>query len=142
MTLNRWLLLPLILTSCTAPVTPALRANPALQAPHSVQTFAQTDPLQSRGIVKAEYTYSADQTELTITMERDDGQTQENHLVRQPLGGSAVSVETVLKRNGAVTSRHRTLVDEAQLALKVAANNGWQSVYHDLKERYQLAGLL
>lgn len=94
------------------------------------------------GVVNSRYEYSADNTELNVIIEQSSGEEMTLQLIRRPLGNSTVSVQTTVKENGQVSSRYRTTPGEAQLAVKLAANNGWRNVYNDLKERYELAGLL
>ncbi len=127
----------LVLSACQN--TPVLAPQGANQPLFNPAVNAQS--LQSRGVVKSDFSYNSDQTELTVTIEQDNGETTDYQLIRRPVGGSAVTVQTVVKQNGQVTSRHRTTASEAELVIKVAANNGWQNVYRDLKTRYQLAGL-
>ena len=130
-------LLPLILlTACQAP-----QMFPRVAAPRSPLTF-QRSSQTARGLIKSEFTYSVDKTELMISMVHDTGETVEAKTVRNPLTGLAVQTLTTTKRNGAVVSSKPTLPAEAELVVKVAANNGWQEVYRDLKARYQLAGLI
>lgn len=139
-------LFPLILlTACQAgparvmtPVAPFNNVNNVgqMRAPVSAQNVA------TRGLTKSEFTYSGDKTELTVIMVHDTGETVETKTIRNPLTGNKVSAETTTKRNGAVVSKRATTPAEADLTVKVAANNGWQDVYRDLKARYQLAGLI
>jgi len=130
----KWLLPLCLLSACAPAMLPQQppRPAPGLQALNTPE----------RGLTSSTYRYSADQTELTIIMQYDNGETHENSVTRRPLGGNTVSAETVVKRGASVVRRHQTRADEAQLALKVAANNGWREVYNDLRARYQLAGLL
>ncbi|MGE3724719.1 MAG: hypothetical protein AB7I41_04160 [Candidatus Sericytochromatia bacterium] len=96
----------------------------------------------SRAITDSRFSYSADRSELTVILVHDSGETVEYSAVRRPLDGLSVQAQTTVKRNGSVVSSARTTPSEAQLVLKTAANNGWQEVYKDLKERYRLAGLV
>lgn len=134
MSLTKYLLPLCLLSACSAP--PMLPPVGPMQPPVTLQQRSTTP---DRGIVRSDYRYSPDRSELTIIMEHDNGETQENSLIQR---GGSVTVETVIKRNGSVQRRHRTRADEAQLAVKVAANNGWRDVHSDLRSRYQLAGLL
>jgi hypothetical protein len=121
----------LILAGCqTAP-----NFNPSTPSPllNSSSTRAVTD---------VRYSYSSDRSELIITMTHDSGDTVEYSLVRRPVDGSTVTAQTTIKRNTVVVSSTRTTPTEAQLVLKAAANNGWQDVFRDLKERYRLIGLV
>ena len=95
-----------------------------------------------RAVTDVRYSYSSDHSELLITMTHDNGDTTEYSLVRRPLDGPTVSAQTTVKRNTVVVSSTRTTPTEAQLVLKAAANNGWQDVFRDLKERYRLIGLV
>lgn len=130
----RLILSLLLLTACQAPQL----AN----RPNAPVTLQRASAPATRGLVKATYAYSADKTELTITMVQDSGETIEAKTVRNPLTGNAVQALTTTKRNGAVVSSKPTVQEEAQLTIKVVANNGWADVYKDLKARYQLAGLV
>lgn len=112
-------------------------ANPALVSAATAQNTST-----ERGVLNSRYEYNADNTELNIIVEQSSGEEMTLQLIRRPLGGSAVTVQTVVKQNGQVSSRYRTTPGEAQLAVKLAANNGWRNVHSDLKERYELAGLL
>lgn len=112
--------------------------QPAVFQPRPVLIQANGQPV-SQGITKAKYQYSADKSTLTLTMDRDTGDTLEMITVSR---GGSVSAETIIKRGGGVVSRKPTLSSEADLAVKVAANNGWQDVHGDLKARYTAAGLL
>lgn len=94
------------------------------------------------GVVNSRYEYSTDNTELNVIIEQSNGEEMTLQLIRRPLGNSTVTVQTTVKENGQVSSRYRTTPGEAQLVVKLAANNGWRNVYNDLKERYELAGLL
>ena len=131
------LLLSGLLTACgprqgvSVPVsTPAL--NPIV---------AQNN-LTATGVVDSRYEYNGDNTELNVIIEQSSGEEMTLQLIRRPLGGSSVSVQTIVKEGGQVSSRYRTTPGEAQLAVKLAANNGWRNVYNDLKARYEPAGLL
>ncbi len=127
--------LSMVLVACAGPrqgVSPVLPPNPALTA--------QNTP--ARGVVDSRYEYNADRTELNMIIEQSSGEEMTLQLIRRPLGNSTVSVQTVVREGGQVSSRYRTTPGEAQLAVKLAANNGWRDVYNDLKERYELAGLL
>ena len=75
-------------------------------------------------------------------IEQSSGEEMTLQLIRRPLGNTTVSVQTFIREGGQISSRYRTTPGEAQLAVKLAANNGWRNVYRDLKERYELAGLL
>lgn len=134
MFLNRWLILPLLLCSCTAPAA----IHPSAQ---NTQLLQQMGRVNSQGIVNSTFRYSADKTTLTVQIEREAGQVFEYSSTRRPLTGAQITTETVLTISGSTIYRHRTTVDEAELAIKVSANNGWQEIYADLKERYKLAGL-
>lgn len=135
MSLTKYLAPLCLLSACSAPpmLPPVIGAMPPSVA------LQQRSTAPERGIVRSDYRYSSDRSELTIIMEHDNGETQENLLVQR---GGSVTVETVIKRSGSVQRRHRTRADEAQLAIKVAANNGWRDVHSDLRSRYQQAGLL
>ncbi len=98
--------------------------------------------LGARAITDSRFSYSADRSELTVILVHDSGETIEYSAVRRPLDGMSVQAQTTVKRNGSVVSSARSTPSEAQLAIKTAANNGWQEVYKDLKERYRLAGLV
>lgn len=133
------LMLPmLLLTACQAPMTRSL--TPA--APMRPMTMQRAQNVVARGLLKSEFKYSADKTELTVIMVHDTGETIKAVTTRNPLTGSAVKAETITERNGAVVQRRATTPAEADLTVKVCANNGWQDVYRDLKARYQLAGLI
>lgn len=129
----------LISTLVACQATPVLPSSRALNPANPLLTRQNVVP---QGVTKAHFSYSADKTELTVIIESDTGEVTENSLIQKPLGGSTVTVETVVKRNNQVVSRHRTLASEAELAIKVAANNGWRDVFTDLKARYKLAGLV
>lgn len=132
--MKKHLIFPLILlTACQAPQLSNRPGGPVT---------VQRSSVSSRGLVKATYAYSADKTELTLTMVQDTGETIESRTVRNPVGGNSVQATTTIKRNGAVVSTKPTVSEEAQLAIKVVANNGWADVYKELKTRYQLAGLV
>ena len=125
------------------------RQNNAAPATHSATppalingAVATQNSSAERGVVNSRYEYSADKTELNVIVEQSGGEEMTLQLIRRPLGGTTVSAQTVIKENGQVSSRYRTTPGEAQLALKLAANNGWRSVHGDLKERYEQAGLL
>lgn len=125
----------MVLVACAGPrqvVGPALPSNPAAVAAQNT----------SRGVVDSRYEYNGDRTELNLIIEQSSGEEMTLQLIRRPLGNSTVSVQTVVREGGQVSSRYRTTPGEAQLAVKLAANNGWRDVYNDLKERYELAGLL
>lgn len=125
----------MVLVACAGPrqvVGPALPQNPAAVAAQNT----------SRGVVDSRYEYNGDRTELNLIIEQSSGEEMTLQLIRRPLGNSTVSVQTVVREGGQVSSRYRTTPGEAQLAVKLAANNGWRDVYNDLKERYELAGLL
>lgn len=125
----------MVLVACAGPrqvVGPALPPNPAAVAAQNT----------SRGVVDSRYEYNGDRTELNLIIEQSSGEEMTLQLIRRPLGNSTVSVQTVVREGGQVSSRYRTTPGEAQLAVKLAANNGWRDVYNDLKERYELAGLL
>lgn len=96
----------------------------------------------TRAITDSRFSYSTDRSELTVILVHDTGETIEHSAVRRPLDGPSVQAQTTVKRNGTVVSSARTTPSEAQLVVKTAANNGWQDVYKDLKERYRLAGLV
>ncbi|PKL77938.1 MAG: hypothetical protein CVV27_04245 [Candidatus Melainabacteria bacterium HGW-Melainabacteria-1] len=131
------ILLPLLLlTACQAPLTRSMNPAP-LQGQLAAQRAAA-----SRGLIKSEFSYSADKTELTLTMTHDTGEVVKARTVRNPLSGNSVQAETIIERNGSVVQRRASTPAEAELAVKVAANNGWQDVFRDLKARYQLAGLI
>ncbi len=98
--------------------------------------------LGTRAITDSRFSYSADRSDLTVILVHDSGETIEYSAVRRPLDGASVQAQTTVKRNGSVVSSARTTPSEAQLTMKTAANNGWQEVYRDLKERYRLAGLV
>jgi len=125
--------LSLALVACQPPGPvngiPAVRLNAA-------------SAIGSRAITDSRFSYSADRSELTVILVHDSGETLEYSAVRRPLDGLSVQAQTTVKRNGSVVSSARTTPSEAQLVLKTAANNGWQEVYKDLKERYRLAGLV
>lgn len=129
-----WVGLSMVLVACAGPrqVNPVVLPNPAAVAAQST----------SRGVVDSRYEYNADRTELNLIIEQSSGEEMTLQLIRRPLGNSTVSVQTVVREGGQVSSRYRTTPGEAQLAVKLAANNGWRDVYNDLKERYELAGLL
>lgn len=132
------LLLPLILlTACQAP-----QFSARVAAPRTPVTLQSSGQVQARGLLKSDFAYSADKTELTVTMVHDTGETIEAKTIRNPLSGNAVQALTTTRRNGAVVSSKPTVQTEAELTLKVAANNGWQDVYKDLKARYKVAGLI
>ncbi|PIQ24709.1 hypothetical protein COW36_23320 [bacterium (Candidatus Blackallbacteria) CG17_big_fil_post_rev_8_21_14_2_50_48_46] len=114
----------------------------ALRTPNTPQLLNAASAPSTRAITDARYSYSADRTELLITLTHDNGETAEHSLVRRPLDGFAVVAQTTIKRNGSVVSSARTTPSEAQLVIKTAANNGWQDIYRDLKDRYRLAGLV
>lgn len=135
----RYFLLSSSLLLCACQSAPTLAPQRSL-SPANPAINAQS--LHSQGVTKSDFSYSADQTELTVIIEQDNTEVTHYQLIRRPLANSAVSVETTVKKNGQVSSRHRTTASEAELVIKVAANNGWQNVYRDLKARYQLAGLL
>lgn len=99
-------------------------------------------PVMSKGLIKSEFKFSADKTELTVIMTHDTGETVETKTTRSPNTGNTVQTETTIKQNGVVTAKRATSPSEAELAVKVAANNGWLEVYRELKTRYQLAGLI
>lgn len=109
-------------------------------APQGQAPLLQSQSVRPQAIVKSNFSYNADKTELTVFITKDSGEVGEYWLMRRPLGNTVVSVMTTLKHNGNV-DRHKTTFSEAELVLKVAANNGWQDVYRDLKTRYELAGL-
>lgn len=113
--------------------TPVAPLNPALAS--------QSAPA-AQGVLDSRYEYNGDQTELNIVIEQSSGEEMTLQLIRRPLGNVTVSVQTFIREGGQISSRYRTTPGEAQLAVKLAANNGWRSVYRDLKERYELAGLL
>lgn len=113
--------------------TPVAPLNPALTA--------QSAPT-AQGVLDSRYEYNGDQTELNIVIEQSSGEEMTLQLIRRPLGNTTVSVQTFIREGGQISSRYRTTPGEAQLAVKLAANNGWRNVYRDLKERYELAGLL
>lgn len=98
--------------------------------------------LGTRAITDSRFSYSTDRSELTVILVHDSGETIEYSAVRRPIDGPSVQAQTTVKRNGSVVSSARTTPSEAQLVIKTAANNGWQEVYKDLKERYRLAGLV
>lgn len=133
------LLLPLLvgLSACQAQILPPGAPSAQLMRQNSVAR-----PVLTRGLTKAEYKFSADKTELVLTMTHDTGEVVETKTVRNPVNGSTVQTETTVKQNGAVVAKRATLPAEAELSIKVAANNGWQDVYRELKTRYQLAGLV
>ena len=99
-------------------------------------------PMMSKGLIKSEFKFSADKTELTVIMTHDTGESVEAKTTRNPLTGNAIQTETTVRQNGVVTAKRVTSPSEAELAVKVSANNGWQDVYRELKSRYQLAGLI
>lgn len=119
----------------------ACQAQPIMQllAPSRVSGTAQ---ITTRAITDSRYSYSSDRTELVVTMSHDTGESIEYSLVRRPLEGFSVVAQTTVRRSTTVVSVSRTTPAEAQLVLKTAANNGWQEVYRDLKERYRLTGLV
>jgi hypothetical protein len=127
-----------LLTACGPRQNVALPAN----SPPAANAIVAQNTLTATGVVNSRYEYSGDNTELNVIIEQSSGEEMTLQLIRRPVGGSSVSVQTVVKENGQVSSRYRTTPGEAQLAVKLAANNGWRSVYNDLKERYELAGLL
>lgn len=136
------LLFPLLLLSaCQAGQSRVMTPVAPFNAPQRALT-AQTQNTSTRGLTKSEFSYSGDKTELTVIMIHDTGETTETKTIRNPLSGGKVSAETTFKRNGSVVSKRATSPAEAELSIKVAANNGWQDVYRDLKTRYQLAGLI
>jgi hypothetical protein len=98
--------------------------------------------LSSKAITDSRFSYSSDRTELTVILVHDSGDTVEYSVVRRPVGGDLIQAQTTVKRNGSVVSSARTTPSDAQLVMKTAANNGWQEVYKDLKDRYRLAGLV
>lgn len=116
-------------------------APPAVQYPQipSVHTTAQA---VVRAITDSRYSYSTDQTELVVTVTHDTGESFEYSVIRRPIDGISVVAQTTIRRNGAIVSSSRTTPTEAQFVLKIAANNGWQEVYRDLKARYRLIGLV
>lgn len=93
----------------------------------------------SRGVVDSRYEYSGDKTELNVIIEQSSGEEMTLQVIRR---NNTVNVQTLIREGGQISSRYRTTPGEAQLAVKLAANNGWRDVYNDLKERYELAGLL
>lgn len=110
--------------------------------PSFANAVATQNSSAERGVTNSRYTYNADNTELNIIIDQSSGEEMTLQLIRRPLGGSVVTVQTIIKEQGQVSSRYRTTPGEAQLAIKLAANNGWRSVHSDLKERYEQAGLL
>lgn len=124
--------LSLTLVACQAP-------GPQMATPVRLNTASA---VSSRAITDSRFNYSADRSELTVILVHDSGETVEYSAVRRPLDGFSVQAQTTVKRNGSVVSSARTTPSEAQLVLKTAANNGWQEVFKDMKERYRLAGLV
>ncbi len=95
------------------------------------------------GIVESRFEYKNGKTELNLIIERSSGEELTLHTLQSP-GSSSVKTQTTVRdsKDGQINARYGTLPGEAQLAVKLAANNGWRDVYRDLKNRYELAGLL
>lgn len=116
--------------------------NTSLPMTRSTVLRQNSAPIMNKGLIKSEFKFSPDKTELTVIMTHDTGETVEVKTTRNPVAGNAVQTETTIKQNGVVTAKRATSPSEAELAVKVAANNGWLEVFRELKTRYQLAGLI
>ena len=109
----------------------------------SPKNTASLPQYHMQAIVESQFEFSQDQTLLTARLKEDTGLMTRYETLRKPVTATQVQAETVvLTSEGQEKERRKTTPPEAKLVLKVAASNGLATIYKELKQRYQLAGLV